>query len=172
MVAPIVITPAAFSVKLAAPPLDFEIAANTEISPACVIAAAAVLMITLVPALRSVLIREARTCEGCPLLAVLLGVHVPPVKLPREFPPGLVTAVTISTSRGSSNHFPALPFAAPALIRIPSTSKNSLPEVSTKPPLPDTAPPLAEMVPYARVVLLDQRMTLPPLPVERASAQI
>ena len=39
------------------------------------------------------------------------------------------------------------------------------PDVSTKPPSPDCAPPFAKIVPEARARLLAETMTLPPLPV-------
>ena len=48
----------------------------------------------------------------------------------------------------------------------------SLPETSVNPPLPLRDPPLAEILPSKVVVLSDQTITLPPLPLVRASALI
>src|SRR5260221_8346448 len=60
----------------------------------------------------------------------------------------LVVATMLMTS-GSSNHLPPAPFAA--LVSTLPDACSALPEVSTKPPLPDRLPPRAEIVPKKRV---------------------
>ena len=72
-------------------------------------------------------------------------------------------------SVGSSSQNPPFPADAPASTR-PRTCSDSLPEVSTKPPLPPAAPPRAEMAPSKRVPPSAHTTTLPPWPLSVASA--
>ena len=98
--------------------------------------------------------------------------RLPPVDVVKFGLPETLLVVTalIVMSPGSSNQVPVAPAGALVSTRIPSTSRASFPEVSTNPPLPPTTPPLAEMLPKARVVLSAQTMTLPPSPLALASA--
>ena len=74
-------------------------------------------------------------------------------------------------SVGSINHKPPLPVGEAAVTAIPFVF-TLCPDVSTNPPSPDFAPPLAEMLAATFVSLSDHMMTLPPLPVSFASALI
>ena len=56
----------------------------------------------------------------------------------------LGTTVMLS---GSSSQVPFAPLAARVSTRMPLTSSERWPEVSTKPPLPPLAPPRASMTP-------------------------
>ena len=72
---------------------------------------------------------------------------------------------------GSSSSVPVLPAAA-RRSTDPVKSSNCLPDTSTKPPSPLSAPPRAETLPANWVFLSDHITTLPPLPAVRASALI
>ena len=130
---------AAVSVRVALPPPVLLMSVETVMSPSCV-PVVPVVMVTLVPALSDVSITPASICALFPV-----GVNVAELYVPFDVVPPL-TLLTISTLRGSSNQVPALPLVALAYA-IPDAVRNSLPEVSTKPPLPETAPPLASMRP-------------------------
>ena len=75
----------------------------------------------------------------------------------------------IVMSVGSSSSVPVLPCAAEVLT-VPANASVPLLDVSTKPPSPPKAPPLAEMLPAKRVWPSAQTATLPPLPLLTASA--
>ena len=124
-------------------------------------AASPVLMVTLVPALRAVLIVPALIVElefadvkvwGFPLTSV----PVPPM--------------SIVISKGSSNQVPARPAGAEASAAW-LTASSRLPEVSMKPPSPPSAPPRALKFPCTLAVSSAQTTTVPPWPWAVASAR-
>ena len=128
--------------------------------PGCVPVPLVVVTVTSVPVSRRVLMAVLVIVE---LLAV--GVKTPPATVLLAVAPVIATFES-----GSNNHDPPFPCSAPAPPRTPVASRILCPEVSIKPPLPDCAPPLAQMEPWALVNPSDQRITLPPLPLVTASA--
>ena len=80
-------------------------------------------------------------------------------------------AESIVKSYGSSSHNPDRPYGADVSTRAPVKS-SVWPEVSTKPPLPPSAPPVAMMVPLKVVAPSDHTTTLPPSPAPVADALI
>ena len=118
---------------------------------------ALVWMVISVPPFKAALI-----CVS-PMLELLAGSNSPLLSV-------LALPCTMVTSVGSSSQCPFWPRVADALIRAPDTSRACLPEVSIIPPLPPCSPPLAVMLPYARVVFSAQIITFPPSPFAVASA--
>ena len=121
------------------------------------------MIVTLVPALRDVLIVVALAFAPFPDGVNVFGLK--PLNEPFE------VDVAISTLAGSNSHSPPCPLKAEAVTN-PKAWRLFLLEVSTKPPFPDTTPPLAEMSPKNPVYSFDQRITLPPSPATVASAAI
>ena len=113
--------------------------------------ALAVLMMTLVPALRAALISTTPMEAGLPT-----GSNTPALK-----EPALPAAMT--TSDGSNNHVPDCPSADDAST-LPNACKLSCELVSINPPLP-LAAALASIVPKNPVYSFDHTITRPPLPL-------
>ena len=78
---------------------------------------------------------------------------------------------TIVILFGSSSRVPLAPLGA-VRSTLPVNARLSLPETSTKPPSPLSAPPRAVIVPPKRVPWSAQTMTVPPSPWVIASASI
>ena len=128
----------AVNVSVALPPAVLLMALLTVIFPVCV-PPGVVKIVTLVPEFNELIIvltfAVALLAEVLNVLGELLS------KLPFA-----VVAVDKVTFAGSSNHVPASPRCALALTE-PIAAKYSLPDVSTKPPLPPSAPPRAKIFP-------------------------
>ena len=81
-----------------------------------------------------------------------IDVVTPPVEVsanvvvPFQFIEIVLVAVLIVMFTGSSSRLPVIPCAA-VVSTNPANPSHFLPEVSTQPPLPDSAPPRAEMLP-------------------------
>ena len=90
--------------------------------------------------------------------AVVLVSVAPVVPCPDE-----LAAVLIVMSVGSSNNVPVAPCAA-RVSTVPWKTSVPLPEVSTKPPWPDVAPPRASIAPLKSVLPSAQTLTVPPSP--------
>ena len=105
--------------------------------------------------------------------AEILKVPAPsPAKIVWSFNSALLVPVlSIVATSGSNNNCPFTPFVA-EVSKPPSKPKLILPETSTKPPSPDSSPPVAEIKPLKEVVSSAQTMTLPPSPLLIASALI
>ena len=90
------------------------------------------------------------------------------LKLPSLRPSSLIVIL-----RGSIRNWPASPLAALATTE-PKTSTCSVPETSTKPPSPETLPPLASMSAPSRksAVSGEYTMTSPPSPLTPAFAVV
>ena len=153
-------------VSVASPPAVFAIVASTVMLPAWFPPELSVVIVTEVPAFREVTIVPASTFE-----LSAFGVKVFGVPLSNE--PFVVALVMSTLESGSSSHCPALPCGAEAsTLAVTPIFRNFLPDVSTNPPSPPCAPPLARMVPLNLVVPSDQTVTLPPLPLATALASI
>ncbi len=101
-----------------------------------------------------------------------LSVDVVTAWLSQTWPVRLVSVVPVEVivmESGSSSQLPPSPLTADALT-APSASSTWWDDVSTAPPLPDTAPPSAAIVPRNCVRSFDQTTTLPPLPAVTALA--
>ncbi len=84
-----------------------------------------------------------------------------------------VAASLSVTLVGSSSHMPPLPAGADVSTKAGlSTKRRFSPEVSTNPPSPPAAPPLAVIVPKNPVIPSAQTITFPPSPAAVASALI
>jgi hypothetical protein len=118
--------------------------------------AEAVVIVTLVPAFSDVLICVLRMFAVVPVGVKMFG--LPPSNVPL-----LVAEVLTLTLVGSSSHSPALPSGADASTR-PTACKLFLLEVSTRPPLPASAPPREAMEPAKFVYSSDHSTTVPPSP--------
>ena len=138
--------------------------AATVMSPSCV-PSLPVVMLTLVPASRRLVMSELRTT-----LSSWLGVKT--LGSTAEKSPVVGPVPSMVMLRGSSSQVPARPLLAAASMPEPSTERWFLPEVSIRPPSPPCAPPRAEMLAKVRVVSSLQRMTVPPSPRWVASARM
>ena len=98
-------------------------------------------------------------------LAVVCRVTLPPFSAVLML---VAAALSMIRSKGSSSQVPPLPLAAAVLTVAPEMLR-WWPEVSTKPPSPPWAPPLAVMVPTTWVVWA-MTLTEPPLPRSVAEA--
>ena len=82
-------------------------------------------------------------------------------------------AASIVKSMGSKSQVPALPLLALVLMMAFGARMTvPLELVSTKPPLPDTAPPIALRLPAILVFRADQIAMMPPLPLWVADASM
>ncbi len=99
-----------------------------------------------------------------------LGVHVP-VFPPLQEPPASIPVIV--TFVGSIRSMPFSPFTA-FVSTPPKISTCCLPEISTKPPLPDPVPPFASIFASGRnsAVSGEYTMTSPPLPSRPAFAVV
>ena len=87
---------------------------------------------------------------------------------PRSLPPSLLMSMLV----GSSSQSPVFPLGARVSTMALSPKCRSCPEVSTKPPSPPIAPPIALMMPEKSVRPFDHTTNVPPLPRRVASALI
>jgi hypothetical protein len=129
--------PSAFKVSVAAPPLVLTIVLASVMLPAWA-PVLPVVRVTLVPAFRLLSIVVLSTVALSAVGVKTLG--LPLLKLPP------VVVLVIVTLRGSSSQLPACPALAEAST-LPMACRLLWLEVSTWPPLPLVAPPLASICP-------------------------
>ena len=127
--------------------------------PSLFVPAAAVVRLTLVPALSTATMVPVKMNA-----ASLVVVNAGPAEMCCWVP-----ASPTCRSLGSSSHRPARPRGAAALTAAGRASSQP-PEVSMKPPSPPNGPPRAEKSPKARVARSLQTMMRPPSPCTVASA--
>ncbi len=116
----------------------------------------------------SISIISSPTRKGAPSNGEIIGPLLGP---PISNSPPMNGSSVIKTSLGSINQVPASPLLAPALGMV-FNCKPIRPEVSIKPPSPDSEPPLAVNSPLIRALFSANKITVPPSPLVPPSALI